>query len=160
MGRRGHAVICGYSVSARALARVLSGRGFPFVLVDTTPALLTESAVISGVEVVFGDPLHPEALSEAAIEHARILVVTEPYSRHAIRLVGNARAMNPRIATVVGASDLSNRLHPGADSWEVVNSALEGNLQLMRHVLHFYGVPEIDIRAEEARQRLVQSRPG
>jgi CPA2 family monovalent cation:H+ antiporter-2 len=151
---RGHVVICGYDQSTKALARALAGRRFAFVVVDTNPALLDDTATsLSRHDFLFGDPLHPEVLAEAGIEHARVLAITDPYGRAAARLAENARSMNPRIGIVATSDALTYTSQPEVFG-ELVNPSLEGNLELMRRVLHIYGVAEAEIRAEEARQRL------
>jgi CPA2 family monovalent cation:H+ antiporter-2 len=155
---RGHAVICGYDQSAKALIRALSGRGFGFVMVDTNPDLVNDPAAgLSEEDLLFGDPLQPEVLALAGVQHARCLAIAEPYSHAASRLAEHALSMNPRIAIVSIAADLDLKTGRLGGLSELVNPSLEGSMELTRRILHLYGVAEGEIRAEVSRQRLARA---
>jgi CPA2 family monovalent cation:H+ antiporter-2 len=154
-----HTVICGYDRIARAVVRALSGRGIAFVVVDTDPGLLDETGIgLSPEQLVFGDPTQPEILAKAGLRTARVLAITGPYARTTSLITAHARSLNPHLAVVALAAAPGRSFEPDLVN-EVVDPSIEGNLELLRHVLQMYGVDEREIRAQQSLLR-AQHNPG
>ena len=145
-----HVVICGFDQSTRALARVLSGRGFSFTIIETNPLLLDyASHELIDQHMVFGDPAHPEIMERAGISRAIVLAVTSRYSQSAELIVHHAHAMNRRVG-VVAVNPQSARVWRPERFSEVIDPAWQATMEMIRHVLIIYGVSEDEIRASQA----------
>jgi CPA2 family monovalent cation:H+ antiporter-2 len=97
-----HAVIVGYGRVGSAIGTTFAASHVPYVAIDQDQDRV-DALQHEAVPVVFGDGARPEVLAKAAIERARVLVITasDPYQAHAI--IERARELNPTIATVVRA---------------------------------------------------------
>jgi CPA2 family monovalent cation:H+ antiporter-2 len=150
---RRHVVICGYGDAGAGLARSLSGRGLPFVVVEYDPFVF-ERAEAARVPCVFGDATNPEVLEQADVSQARVLAVTFDNPADALIAVSAARGINPNIDIVArGAGPGSQGLLRRAGVSEVVDAAFEVSLEFVRHVLHRYGIDAREINALQARWR-------
>ncbi len=142
-----HAVILGYGRVGHTVARVMEGRGFPFVAVDADYPLV-RSARIAGAPVLYGDAGTPAVLEEARIAEARVLIIAVPDALATRQAVAYARTRNARIEIVA-------RAHSEADELELRRMGVErvvlaerqvGN-ELVRHALRRYGISEREVEA-------------
>jgi K+:H+ antiporter len=142
-----HAVILGYGRVGHTVARVMEGRGFPFVAVDADYPLV-RAARIAGAPVLYGDAGTPAVLEEARIAEARVLIIAVPDALATRQAVAYARTRNARIEIVA-------RAHSEADELELRRMGVErvvlaerqvGN-ELVRHALRRYGISEREVEA-------------
>jgi CPA2 family monovalent cation:H+ antiporter-2 len=153
LGVRRHVIICGYGRAGSSLARVLHGRGLPFVIVDNDP-FAVERARSAGWSCVYGDATQPAVLEQAQAEQAQSLAVTFGDQPSAPITVQNARRLNNRINVVArGAGTEANRLLRESGAAEVVDPYLEASLEFVRHVLHRYGIDAREITALQMQRR-------
>jgi CPA2 family monovalent cation:H+ antiporter-2 len=149
-----HVVICGYGDSARSLVRSLSGRGLPFVVIESNPFVFQNVRRNEpDLPFIYGDATRPEVLELARINEARIVAVTFP-GAEAVRIVAaNARAANASLDVVARGTPQTQQLLRRAGSSEVVDPEFEASLEFVRHVLHRFGVDGREIAALQTRWR-------
>jgi CPA2 family monovalent cation:H+ antiporter-2 len=151
---RRHVVVCGYGATASALVRVLSGRSFPFVVIDSSPFVLQRvRAVQLDIPFIYGDATHLDVLELARVDQARTLVVTLPNAADAQVVITQALALNPDIDVVSRGSPDGRGVLRQAGATEVVDPEFETSLEIVRHVLHRIGVSATEIAAMQARWR-------
>ncbi|HEV7608318.1 MAG TPA: YbaL family putative K(+) efflux transporter [Steroidobacteraceae bacterium] len=97
---RQHAIVVGYGRVGGAIGPVLKTQGLPFAVIERDHLMLT-SAQAQGIPTIEGDAAAPGVLTQAGVEHARLLVVATPDSFLARRIVEVARQLNPAIDVVV-----------------------------------------------------------
>ncbi|HLF79408.1 MAG TPA: cation:proton antiporter [Dehalococcoidia bacterium] len=150
---RRHVIICGYGRSGSNLARSLSGRELPFVIIESDPFVL-ERARAAGYTCVFGDATLPVVLEQARVREARSLAVTYAGEPTAPLTVQNAKLLNPDLDIVARASGPeSHGLLRQAGASEVVDPYFEASIEFVRHVLHRCGIEGRQISALQARWR-------
>jgi CPA2 family monovalent cation:H+ antiporter-2 len=150
---RRHVVIAGYGRAGSSLARSLSGRNLPFVIVENDPFVF-ERAREAGYPAVFGDATLPIVLEQARIGEARTLAVTFGDQPAAPLAVQNAKAINPALDVVArGSGPESHGLLRQVGASEVVDPEFEASIEFVRHVLHRYGIDSREISALQARWR-------
>ena len=149
-----HIIICGFGAGGMNLARVLEGRGLPFLIVEYDPFVI-DRVRAAGYDAVFGDCTNPEVLEQAGIADARMLALTFSQVSDALLAARVARTLNPRIDIVArGASGGgTQRLLAEVGVSEVVDPEFESSLEFVRHVLHRFGVDGREITALQARSR-------
>jgi len=150
---RRHVIICGFGRAGSSLARSLSGRDLPFVIVENDQ-FTYERARTAGYTCVYGDAALPAVLERALIHEARSLAVTFGGEPAAPLTVQNAKQLNPILDIVArGSGPASHRLLRRAGATEVVDPYFEASIEFVRHVLHRYGIDARQIGALQARWR-------
>jgi CPA2 family monovalent cation:H+ antiporter-2 len=142
---RRHVVILGYGHVGRTVARVLDGRGFPWVAIEADYPLV-RSATARGAPVIYGDAGTPSVLDAARIEQATTMVAALPDALATRQAVQYAVRRNARIQVVV-------RAHSEGDEAElrrmgvarVITAEREIGHELVRHALRRYGVSDREI---------------
>ena len=147
-------MICGFGTGGANLARVLEGRGLPFLIVEYDPFVI-DRVRAAGYDAVFGDCTNPEVLEQAGIADARLLALTFAQVSDALLAAQVARTLNPRIDIVArgGSGGGTQRLLREVGVSEVVDPEFESSLEFVRHVLHRFGVDGREITALQARSR-------
>ncbi|HUF52360.1 MAG TPA: cation:proton antiporter family protein [Dehalococcoidia bacterium] len=148
-----HAVIVRYGPAGKEVARVLDARGFQYVIIDEDPGVLRELQD-SGTPYIIGNPSLPSVLEQAAVERARILLLTIRDAALARAVALTARQMNPRLDIVAqgdvpGEAELVN-----AGVSEVVHGDFEAGMEFVRHTLHRFGLTNQEIQLIINRRRL------
>jgi K+:H+ antiporter len=149
-----HVVVCGYGHAARSLARSLSGRNLPFVVIENNPFIF-ETVRRDEPELLFiyGDATRPEVLELARIHDARVIAITFPNTED-VRIVAlNSRQANAAIDVVARGQPGAHVQLRQAGSSEVVDPEFEASLEFVRHVLHRFGVDAREIVALQVRWR-------
>jgi len=142
---RRHAVVLGYGAVGRTVARMLAGRGIPWVAVDADYPLV-RSAIRLGVPVVYGDAGTPSVLDAVRIETASALVVAIPDALAARQAVRYAVRSNPRLHVVARAHSQADELELGRlGAAHVITAERELGHELVRHTLSRFGVSEREI---------------
>ncbi len=145
---RRHVVICGYGGAAAALARSLSGRNLPFVVIENNPFIFERVRPAEpDLAFIYGDATRQEVLEAARVSDARILAITFPNAADVLQTVTNARIINPGIDVVARGTLDTHVMLRAAGSSEVVDPEFEASLEFVRHVLHRFGVDAREIGA-------------
>lgn len=144
-GLRRHVIIAGYGMVGRNVARVMEGRGIPWVAIEGDYQR-ARGAIEGGARVIFGDVGITTVLDAAHVETAGTLVMALPDALATRQAVVYALGRNPRLHVVA-------RAHSSADEAELRRLGVErvitaerqlGN-ELVRYTLMRYGVPEREI---------------
>ena len=142
---RRHAVIVGYGRIGKAVARVLSSRGFDWVAIDLDYPV-ARAARDAGQPLVYGDASSPSVLDEARIHEARVLVVALPDALATRQAVNYGFQRNPRLDVVARAqseADEADLRRIGARRVVVAERQLSN--ELVRHALRRFGVSDREI---------------
>lgn len=150
----GHIVIVGCGRVGRHIAEVAEYLGLPYLVVESD----AERAHVldqRGVRTLLGDAANSEVLTHAALDRARLLVVTLPEEAASELTVAAARDLAPNlpiIARAVTREGVQRLTELGAQ--HVIHPELEGGLQLVRHALLQLGFSMEDVRryAESVRR--------
>ncbi len=140
-GYRDHAVVIGYGLAGRYLARMLRAAGIRCAVIDQSLELVRQARA-DGLPAVYGDGTRHALLERVAGAHARIIVFAIPSSMEERRGVAAARGLAPAARIVVRtryvrAIDDLKRL--GADA--VVVEEFEASLELFKRALEGYEIP-------------------
>lgn len=142
--RSAHVVIAGYGRVGRAVARILTNHGIPFVALDLDSQRVAKARE-SGLPVFYGDASHAGVLRAAGIERARAAVVTVNRPLLAEKAVACIRRVALDLPIIVRSHDLGQRpLLEAAGASEVVPEAMEASLQLAGLTLRNAGI-EADV---------------
>jgi CPA2 family monovalent cation:H+ antiporter-2 len=165
-GMRDHALVIGYGLAGRNLARVLQAIGIPWWALDANPSSVAEAHARNEERVVFGDATRPALLEKLGVRSARVVVVaiTDPLATR--RIVALVRRLNPNahvLARTRYVQDVDTLQALGANS--VVAEELEAAIDLVSWVLREYGLPSgvvarfVDELRDEG-YALLQAPPG
>jgi CPA2 family monovalent cation:H+ antiporter-2 len=140
-----HVVLLGYGAVGRSVARMLEGRGIPWVAAESDYRR-ARSAIASGVPVIYGDGGAASILDVARIDSASLMVVAMPDPLATRQAVIYAIGRNARIHVIA-------RAHSGADEAElrrlgvahVITAERQIGNELVRHTLARYGVSDREI---------------
>jgi monovalent cation:H+ antiporter-2, CPA2 family len=131
----GHVVLVGYGRVGRRVSEGLSERGVTFVVAEQNRELVEELRT-RGVPAVAGDASDPAVLIQAHIARARMLVIAIPDTFRARKMIEIARALNPRVETVVRShSEEEAALLQRENAGRVFMGEHELALGMTRHVL-------------------------
>lgn len=139
---RDHVIICGYGLNGRMLAQALRHGGVSYLILELDPAIVSR-AMAEGESIFFGDSTKADILEKAGASRARALVfaISDPFI--VPRAVATARALNPRLITIVRTTRVE---HIGtlesAGASQVVAAELSAAKEVIEQVLHLYGLPE------------------
>ncbi len=112
----GHYIICGAGRVGRSVARELSARPTPFLIIENSPA---KAERCTEWPVIVADATKEEVLRQARVEHARGLVAATTTDATNIYIVLTARSLNPKVKIIARASEEGSEKHlktAGADS--------------------------------------------
>jgi voltage-gated potassium channel len=113
-----HYIICGAGRVGRSVARELSRKPRPFVIIDPDEAKL-HRYLHEGWLTLVGDATHENILRQARIEYARGLVAATTTDAINIYVILTARALNPKLKIIARASEEDAEKHlltAGADA--------------------------------------------
>ncbi len=130
----GHYIICGFGRIGEIIARQLSQRGMPLVVVENNPEQVSR-AEEAGYDFVNGDATREEVLQEAGIERAKGLVAVVGSDVGNVYITLTARSLNPRLFIVSRGEELGSEqklLRAGADK---VESPYEMGGRKMAHTI-------------------------
>ena len=143
-----HAVVVGYGVAGRYLARMLQAAGIACAVVDQN-AELVRHARADGLPAVYGDGTRHAMLARVACARARIIVfaISSPVEER--RGVAVAREVAPGAQIVVRTRyvrAIDDLMRLGAD--QVVVEEFEASLELFARALESYAIPATRIAHE------------
>jgi CPA2 family monovalent cation:H+ antiporter-2 len=142
-----HVVVVGCGRVGSHIVDVMGELDVPHLVIDFHVGRI-ERLAKRGIPTLLGDTANSDILTHAALERARLLVVTLPEEAAAELTVAAARDIAPnlpilaRAATRAGVKRLSDL---GAQL--VIHPELEGGLQVLRHTLLQLGFPLHEVRS-------------
>ncbi|NIP42434.1 MAG: potassium transporter KefB [candidate division Zixibacteria bacterium] len=148
-----HLVIIGFGINGRNVARAAKASNIDYRVIEMNPDTVNQERK-KGEPIFYGDAAGEAALHQAAIERARILVITIADPSATRRITALARRMNPRIHIVVRTrfvQEMKPLYDLGADN--VIPEEFETSVEIFTQVLMKYLVPreEIDKFIDEVR---------
>ena len=96
----GHVVLVGYGRVGSRIAEALGTRGIRLVVAEQNRELVGRLRE-RNIPAVSGDATEPAVLIQAHVARARLLVVATPNAFQVRKMVETARALNPRIETLI-----------------------------------------------------------
>ncbi len=100
---KNHYILCGFGRVGEEIARELSSRSLPFVVIETTPSSV-DRAQASNYLLLVGDATSDEMLRRAGISNARCLLAASDSDSGNTFITLTAKALNPEIFVVARAS--------------------------------------------------------
>ncbi len=148
-----HAVIVGYKEAGQEVAHMLRARDFRYIVIDEDPGALRALAE-QDVPYIVGNAALPVVLEQAALERARVLVVTTGDPSMVEGIVITSRELNPRIDIVAhGAFEEGRHRLRELGVSQIVHAEFELGIQFVRHTLHRFGLSNAEIQAIVSRRR-------
>jgi CPA2 family monovalent cation:H+ antiporter-2 len=131
----GHVLIVGYGRVGRRIAQALSAQRIPYVVAERNRELV-ERLREQNINAVSGDASDPAVLIQAHVARASVLVVATPSTLEMRKMVEIARALNPKIETVLRThSDEETTLLQRENFGTVFMGEHELAVAMTRHVL-------------------------
>ena len=150
---KGHVIICGFGRVGQEVSRALSNRGFPFAVMDYSPAR-AEAAREMGYLAIQADATNPAALAAARITTAKLLVVALPDLFSAEQVILAANATHRKIEILTRTNDARAIPHlKAAGANEVIQPEFEAGLEMVRQTLRKFGVSSLETQALTAHRR-------
>ena len=146
--QRDHAVVIGYGVAGRYLARMLQAASIQCVVIDQN-AELVRQARTDGLPAVYGDGTRHAMLERVACTCARIIVFAISSPMEERRGVAVAREVSPSARIVVRTRyvrAIDDLMRLGAT--EVVVEEFEASLEMFARALESYEIPASRIAHE------------
>jgi CPA2 family monovalent cation:H+ antiporter-2 len=137
-----HAVLVGFGVSGRTLARVLRALRMPYVVLDAN-ARSVAAARERGEPAVYGDATRPALLTKVGTQRARLVAVATSDPIATREIVARVRELTPRarvLARTRYLTEVDELSRLGANV--VVVEEVEATLDLLREVLRLLGMPD------------------
>ena len=146
--RSDHAVIVGYGLAGRYLARMLQAASLDCIVIDQNPELV-RLARRDGLTAVYGDGARHALLDHAAGSSARLIIFAISSPLEERRGVAVAREVAPGATIVVRTRyvrAIDDLMRLGAN--EVVVEEFEASLELFARALESYEIPPARIAHE------------
>ncbi len=141
-GESGHAVLVGYGLAGRNLARTLEAVGVPFAAVEANPVAAQEARK-AGANVIWGDATRGGLLEQLGVERARLVAVaiSDPVATR--QVVERVRSIAPE-ARILARTRYVLEIDAleAAGATRVVAEELEGAIDLVAQALHELAIPE------------------
>ena len=132
----GHAIVCGYGRIGQTLARELTAKAFPFLIVDNN-AERVALAHTHGYQALMGDAGEEATLSEAHIERAVVFATVLPSDMVNVFITLTARNMRPDLRIIARAEDpATERKLKQAGANEIILPAFVGGMQIANSITH------------------------
>ncbi|MDI2140468.1 MULTISPECIES: monovalent cation:proton antiporter-2 (CPA2) family protein [unclassified Pseudomonas] len=140
-GLEGHVVICGYGRVGQSIGRIMRNAGQTYIALDNDPVRIQEAATAER-DVHYGDSTRGDLLTAVGLLRARLLVIAVDQADVALRVLNEARRLNPKVPILVRTRDDSQSAElKAAGASEVVPELLESSLMLGSHALVLLGFP-------------------
>lgn len=141
---RDHVVVAGYGRTGRAVARALREASIPFLVVESSYALLADLTA-DGFAGLWGDIAREEILHAARIPQARMLLLTMPDAPTVELAVERGRQQNPALLVVARSTNANLVRDLRAKGVAAVQPEFEGGLEMVRQGLLLQGHGEESI---------------
>jgi CPA2 family monovalent cation:H+ antiporter-2 len=157
-----HVILCGFGRVGQTVSRFLHNSNQPFVGLDMDILRVTEARA-AGENVFYGDASKQNILHAAAIDRARIVIITFSDFHATIKIIKAIRQHYPDIPILVRTLDdqhLNELTAAGAN--EVVPDTFESSIMLASHLLLMIGQPPRKVlkqtrEARKDRYRLLEN---
>jgi voltage-gated potassium channel len=131
-----HAIICGYGRIGQVLARELTAKNFPFLILDNN-AERVALAQTHGHQALIGDAGEESTLSEAHIERAAVFATVLPNDMVNVFITLTARNMRPTLRIIARAEDpATEKKLKQAGANEIILPAFAGGMQIANSITH------------------------
>jgi len=138
----GHAIIVGFGLAGRNVARVLEAVGVPFAAVEANP-IAAKEARRGGANVIWGDATRMGLLEQLKLDRARLLVVAVNDPVATRQIVSRAHALAPRVVVLARTRYLLEiDALETAGARRVVADELEGTIDLVAKTLYELEIPK------------------
>lgn len=137
-----HAVIAGFGLNGRNIARVLKLLEIPYAILDINPATV-KTYKAQNEPIHYGDIDQADNLKNIGISRASLLIVAVSDMDACMRATKLAKKLNPGLKIIARSNFLSrveNMYKAGADL--VLSQDLETSLIFIHHILKFYRMPD------------------
>ncbi|UQS13137.1 monovalent cation:proton antiporter-2 (CPA2) family protein [Pseudomonas sp. HS6] len=143
-----HVVICGYGRVGQSIGRFMRNAGQTYIALDNDPVRIQEAATVER-DVHYGDSTRGDLLTAVGLLRARLLVIAVDQADVALRILKEARRLNPKVPILVRTRDDSQSAElKAAGASEVVPELLESSLMLGSHALVLLGFPGHQVQAK------------
>ncbi len=144
---RDHAIVVGYGINGRNVARAARLAGIPYVVAEMNPATVREEKA-KGEPIVYADATHEPMLDYLGVNRARVLVsvIADPAATR--RVVATAKTMNPALYVIARTrfvQEVPELRKLGAD--EVIPEEYETALEIFVRLLRRFMVPQGEIES-------------
>lgn len=130
-----HFIVCGFGRIGSIVCRELRQSGFPFVLIESSPAAI-EKANAEGYLYLQGDATDDDLLTQARIHHARGLVAVLPTDADNVFITMSARDLNRKLLIVArGEDERTARKLARAGASRVVSPYEIGGIRMAHAIL-------------------------
>jgi voltage-gated potassium channel len=131
-----HAIVCGYGRIGQTLARELTAKEFPFLIVDNN-AERVALAHTHGYLALAGDAGDEGTLAEAHVERAVVLATVLPNDMVNVFITLTARNMRPDLRIIARAEDpATEKKLKQAGANEIILPAFVGGMQIANSITH------------------------
>ncbi|MEE8586598.1 MAG: cation:proton antiporter, partial [Acidobacteriota bacterium] len=143
-----HALVCGFGVGGRSIARVLKANRIRYLVLELNAQTIQQEKA-RGEPIHFGDCTDSDILARAGAKEARVAIfcLSDPFAtRQAVR---TARSLNPNLIVLTRthyASEIDELFDLGSN--EVVADEFETSIELIARVLRLYNFPRNLVAAE------------
>jgi len=142
---RDHAIVVGYGINGRNVARAARLAGIPYVVAEMNPATVREEKE-KGEPIVYGDATHEPFLEYLGVGKARVLVAVIADATATRRVVAAAKTLNPGLYVIARTrfvQEVNELRKLGAD--EVIPEEYETALEIFARLLRRFMVPHDEI---------------
>lgn len=134
-GLHGHVVIAGGGRIGRRVARVLQSVDIPYVIIELDSHAI-ERIKNAGFVLIYGDAGRPAVLEAAAVDRARLLILTIPAVTVSQSVIDEAKTVNPNLEIIArseGIEQMQALFQRGVA--EVVQPELEASLEMAQQAM-------------------------
>lgn len=157
-----HVVLCGFGRVGQTVGRMLHNANENFIALDMDIKRVNEARA-AGENVFYGDASKQNILHAAAIEKAKIVIITFSEYHASIKILKTIRQMDKNIPILVRTLDdthVNELIQAGAN--EVIPDTFESSIMLASHLLLMIGQPPSKVLKEtrlirKDRYRLLES---
>jgi CPA2 family monovalent cation:H+ antiporter-2 len=157
-----HVVILGGGVVGQYVARVLTGLGIPYVVIESDYKVVIEMRD-TGKRVIFGDGAHRAILEAAGLTRASLMVITTTKDTLLPSIVAQVRSLRTDIPVIVRVQEVEDiRKLSELPVAEIVQPQREVGLEMVRQSLRTLQIDEGKMYEilEQLRAEPVTSRAG
>jgi CPA2 family monovalent cation:H+ antiporter-2 len=140
-GLTGHAIIAGYGLNGRNLAKTLKATHIPYVVLEVNADTIRKARA-EGEPILYGDITREDVFARADVDCAKVVVFAISDFSATRSAVGLVRRMNPSVFILVRtryAAEVDELLRLGAN--QVIPEEFETSIEIFSRVLHEYHVP-------------------
>jgi CPA2 family monovalent cation:H+ antiporter-2 len=140
-----HVVIAGAGRVGQFVAGMLHAMNVPVVAIELNQQRVEECRR-QGIPVIYGDASNHIVLAAAAIEEARLALITTPTLQTTLAIVSQVRRVRPDLHIVARAEGLEplGDLHD-LGVYEVVQPEFEAGLEIARQALLHLDIPDAEV---------------